>query len=105
MRRHPAAAAVSGLLAAVMPHSMDPPRCILTVRLPSQGIPCICALTGSRGSTAAGTGSSKAAGTSAQLVAVTAEGILYEYHIKGLRSASGPLCALEGECLLLGQSM
>ena len=89
---------------------MDPPRCIATVRLPCQGVPCICALTSSAAAGpalpaaapgAALQGRREASGV--QLAAATAEGILYQYHIRGLRSPGGPKCTLEGECLLLGQ--
>jgi hypothetical protein len=36
------------------------------------------------------------------LVVATAEGLLYEYAIEELSSASGPKCSLSGECTLLG---
>ena len=35
------------------------------------------------------------------VLVATAEGILYEYAIRGLRAPSGPSCALEQESFLL----
>ncbi|KAI8477507.1 MAG: WD40-repeat-containing domain protein [Monoraphidium minutum] len=121
--RHPALAAASaaaGLLSAVMrlpvADMVDPVRDIATVRLPCQGVPCICALTrpgGGGGGGGAGGGAAASAGSLSELqspgdalslLVATSEGILYEYALEGLAGPQGPRCALGGEWALLGSA-
>ncbi|KAK9805371.1 hypothetical protein WJX73_007759 [Symbiochloris irregularis] len=110
--RHPAAVAASGLLAAVMPSSvgdlMEPARCIATVRLPCQGIPCMCTFAPCPPTTASTSmnGSLSSDGEDwgrprVRLVAVTGAGMLHMYQVQNLWGPGKISCHMEGETDLL----
>ncbi len=79
------------------------------MQLCAQGVPAICALQlpGQRGEADAATEEPGARpggppADSLSLVVATAEGLIYQYGIEGLRGAAAPRCSLEGEWSILG---
>lgn len=110
--RHPAAQVATGLLAAVMPHSMadvvEPQRTCATVRLPCTNIASVCAVLGpfTRADVQGGaSGSGEDEGDAIMIAVATVDGILYEYWLTGLGAkGSAVKCSLEGESYLFGHS-
>lgn len=87
---------------------MEPARCIATVRLPCQGIPCMCTFVpcAPAASGASMNGSLSSDGEEwgkarMRLVAVTGAGMLYMYQVHNLWGPSKISCHMEGETDLL----
>ena len=118
--RHPAAAVASNMLSAFIPPSItdvvELPRSVLTIELPGKGVPAVCAIRKAQEQqqeTDEQAGQPPASDAESQhslngevhLILATADGLLYDYRVQGLKGATQQLShSLEGEWYLLQQS-
>ncbi|CAL5219293.1 g1099 [Coccomyxa viridis] len=95
----------SGLLANVIPSvsdAVDPPRSIITLRLPCQAVASICAIAPTDSHRR---GSKEWEGGSVTIIVATAQGTLFQYAVHNLQGPQAPSCALEQEYFLLRNAM
>ncbi|CAD7695509.1 unnamed protein product [Ostreobium quekettii] len=107
------ASAAAGVLSAVTGYvvndMIDPVRSTVSVSLPCQGVPSICAVLNTANVEDDGDQEHDSQNSpvdpesdGVMLVVATADAFLYEYRISDFRSGDGPKAVRSGECRLLG---